>query len=92
LNKFTPETRKIWMTKVFSKPVNFIETLVKELSTRIKSHKFFIGLHDIIRNDLDIPEFMMYSAHDSTVAPAWDFLKPFLYYWDYIPYASFIQI
>ena len=80
------------MSWLYSKPVNFIDNLVKEISERLKHEPFDFQKYELIRKKLQIPYFMMYSGHDSTIAPAWYFLRPFLFYWDSIPYASYIQI
>lgn len=61
---------------MFAKPVNSIQKLVESLSKQLKNETYNHEKYDKVRKNLNIPKFMMFSGHDSTVAPAWDFLNP----------------
>ena len=42
--------------------------------------------------DLKTPKYLLYSGHDSTMAPLWDFLNATNFHWSFIPFASSLHI
>ena len=92
-NLFTEKARDLWMSKLFQEPIHdivktfdftqWVDSWDKESQEQKSKHK---------RRALGLPKFMMYSAHDTTVANVWDFLKPTDFEYSVIPYASFVQI
>ena len=67
-----------------------MNSLVEELKPTLGGASLDTEIYEEIRKSLNLPKFMMYSSHDAQIAPAWQFLDPVEYWWDYIPFASYI--
>jgi hypothetical protein len=78
-----------WMEMMMRKPLQRMEAAIDRATERINeliasdSHTVDLG---------DIKEYMMFSGHDTTVLPLWEFLESTNIHLDAIPYASQIQL
>ena len=78
LLKYSPSGKKVWMSKLLSKPVTIMKNILKDKSTVERLTKS--------------PKFFMYSAHDNTISVLWEYLNAKNFDWYYIPFASYVQI
>ena len=79
------------MSKLFAKPVNAINKVVKMLSQQLKKgHVLNRSKIDKVLELSGVRKYVMYSAHDHEIAQAWQFLSPYKFNWFKIPFASFL--
>ena len=74
IEKYTKKARDIWMSRLFSEPVNQLIKTVYSLQKHETDKK---------RRKQNIPKYMMFSAHDNTIANIWEFLKPVNFEYEY---------
>jgi len=68
-----------------------MDDLVEELSLSLKDGSTFGNdIYEEIMKSLNIPKLLMYSSHDSQIGPGWEFLNPYEFWYEYIPFSSYI--
>jgi len=86
-----------WITYTLSRPLNHIFNIVKSSQTRLQN----LNNKQLSKSQIDSvfkftegddPKFMMYSAHDSTLVPLWNFVEMFNYTYDEVGYAANWQL
>ena len=93
LLKLSPDARQRYMTRLFAEPLGIMAKIVKEVGHAVKIGKIQ-GKNelDFFFQSLSQPKYLLYSGHDSTMAPVWDFLNASNFKWSYIPFASSLHI
>ena len=82
------------MTRLFAEPINIMSEIVDTISYATRQNQDIVTqelISEVIKN-LKTPKYLLYSGHDSTMAPVWDFLNATNFHWDTIPFASSLHI
>jgi hypothetical protein len=83
IRRMSSEALQKWITKVLSRPINQIKEVLDSFEA---SRPLTNELLDHVLKE--VARFTMYSAHDSTVAPVWEFIDAINFSPEGVPYAT----